>query len=63
MPFSLIAKNLFKHPLRALLTAASLAVALFLLCVLRSLVVALDVGVRNAAANRLIVLSSTSLFV
>lgn len=63
MLFALVRKNLFKHPLRALLTAASLAVALFLLCVLRSLVVALDVGVRNAAANRLIVQSSTSLFV
>lgn len=63
LPFRLIRKNLFKHKIRAILTIASLAVAIFLLCVLRSLVVALDAGVRSAEANRLIVQSSVSLFV
>jgi putative ABC transport system permease protein len=63
LPFRLVRKNLFKHKIRAILTIASFAVAIFLLCVLRSLVVALDAGVRSAAANRLIVQSSVSLFV
>lgn len=55
--------NLRKHPLRLLLTGGALAVAVFLLCVLRSLVVALDAGVREAKSNRLIVQSAVSLFV
>ena len=63
MPLSLVFKNLFAHPLRALLTMSSLAVAIFLLCVLRSLVVSLDAGVRNATSNRLVVQSAVSLFV
>jgi putative ABC transport system permease protein len=63
IPFRLVRKNLFKHKIRAILTIASLSVAIFLLCVLRSLVVALDAGVRSAEANRLIVQSSVSLFV
>jgi putative ABC transport system permease protein len=63
IPFRLVRKNLFKHKIRTSLTIASLAVAMFLLCVLRSLVVALDAGVRSASANRLIVQSSVSLFV
>lgn len=63
MPFVLVYKNLFKHWVRAGLTVGSLAIALFLLCVLRSLVVALDAGVRESAANRQIVQSTVSLFV
>jgi putative ABC transport system permease protein len=63
LPFRLIRKNMFKRKLRAILTIASLAIAIFLLCFLRSLVVALDAGVRSAAANRVIVQSSVSLFV
>ncbi len=63
MPIRLVFKNLFAHPLRALLTLASLAVAIFLLCVLRSLVVSLDAGVRAATSNRLVVQSAVSLFV
>lgn len=62
-PFQLVFKNLFKHQIRSLLTVGSIAVALFLLCVLRSLVVSLDAGVRASAINRLIVQSSVSLFV
>lgn len=62
-PLRLVFKNLFKHKIRGLLTVGSIAVALFLLCVLRALVVSLDAGVRAAAINRLIVQSSVSLFV
>ncbi|MBI4879246.1 MAG: ABC transporter permease [Planctomycetes bacterium] len=63
MPLRLVPRNLLKHPLRSLLTLLSLAVALFLLCLLRSLVVALDAGVRGAKSDRVIVQSAVSLFV
>jgi putative ABC transport system permease protein len=63
IPFRLVRKNLFKHKLRAILTIASLAIAIFLLCVLRSLVVTMNAGVRSAQANRIVVQSSVSLFV
>lgn len=63
IPFRLVTKNLAKHKLRFVLTVLSLAVAIFLLCVLRSLVVALNAGVADAAANRVIVQSKVSLFV
>ncbi len=63
LPLRLVRKNLFKHKLRFTLTVLSLAVAIFLLCVLRSLVVALDAGVRAAAINRVVVQSRVSLFV
>ena len=63
MPWRLIYKNITKHWMRSTLTVGSLILALFLLCLLRSLVVALDAGVRNAAVDRLIVQSSVSLFV
>ncbi|MBL8856902.1 MAG: ABC transporter permease [Planctomycetes bacterium] len=62
-PTRLVFKNLLKHKLRVLLTVASIAIAVFLLCALQSLVVALDAGVREAASNRLIVQSKVSLFV
>lgn len=62
-PTRLVFKNLLKHPLRIFLTVASITIAIFLLCALRSLVVALDAGVREAASNRLIVQSKVSLFV
>ncbi len=63
IPVRLVTKNLLKHKLRFVLTVLSLAVAIFLLCVLRSLVVALNAGVVDAAANRIIVQSKVSLFV
>jgi putative ABC transport system permease protein len=59
----LVGRNLLKHTVRSGLTVASLIVAIFLLCVLRSLVVALDAGVRGAKRDRLIVQSAVSLFV
>lgn len=63
VPFRLVARNLFKHPVRTLLTVGSLIVALFLLCVLRSLVVTLEAGVEAARSDRIIVQSAVSLFV
>jgi len=63
MPWRLVFKNLTNHWFRSLLTIGALVIALFLLCTLRTLVVALDAGVRDAAANRLIVQSQVSLFV
>ncbi len=62
-PFQLVWRNLTKRKARFLLTAGSLAIAIFLLCLLRSLVVALEAGVKAAAADRLIVQSKVSLFV
>ena len=59
----LVLRNLLRHPLRSLLTAASLLVALFLLCTLRSLVTTLDAVTEAAASNRLIVQSAVSLYV
>jgi len=63
VPLRLVRKNLFKHPVRTLLTMGSLTVALFLLCVLRSIVVTLDAGVAAAKSDRIIVQSAVSLFV
>ena len=63
IPLILVPKNLGKHWLRTLLTAGSITVAVFLLCVLRALVVSLDAGVRESASDRLIVQSAVSLFV
>lgn len=63
IPLRLVFKNLAKHKVRSVLTVASLFVALFLLCLLRALVVSLDIGVRNAKSDRIIVQSAVSLFV
>jgi len=63
MPLRLVLANLRSHPLRSLLTLASIAVAIFLLCTLRSLLVTLDAGVDAASSRRLIVQSAVSLFV
>jgi putative ABC transport system permease protein len=63
IPLRLVRKNLFKHKLRFTLTVLSIAIAIFLLCVLQSLVVTLQAGVHAAATNRLIVQSKVSLFV
>ncbi len=56
-------RNLWQHKLRSLLTVGSLAVALFTLCVLRSIVTTLEAGLENANSNRLWVQSAVSLFV
>lgn len=59
----LILRSLLRHPVRTLLTIGSLAVALFLLCFLRSLVTTLEAGVASANQQRLWVQSAVSLFV
>src|SRR5215831_6860284 len=61
--FKLVRRNLLKHKVRSGLTIGSLIVAILLLCVLQSLVVALTAGVRGAKRDRLIVQSAVSLFV
>ncbi len=63
LPLRLVFKNLFRHPVRSALTAASLTVAFFLLCTLQSLVVTLDAGVEDAKSDRLVVQSAVSLYV
>jgi len=59
----LVVRNLTKHKLRSLLTVGSLVVALFLLCILRTLVTTLEAGTQAAKSNRLWVQSAVSLFV
>lgn len=61
--FRLVRRNVTQHPLRSLLTVGSLVVAIFLLCMLRSLIVALNSGVQDAQSNRYWVQSAVSLFV
>ncbi|MFN0008017.1 MAG: ABC transporter permease [Planctomycetota bacterium] len=63
IPLRLVRKNLLKHKVRFVLTVLSMTVAIFLLCALRSLVVALEAGVKASSTNRLVVQSSVSLFV
>lgn len=63
MPWILIIQNLRAHKMRTLLTVGSLAVAVFLLCFLKTVLVSLEAGVAASATNRLIVQSAVSLFV
>lgn len=59
----LVLRHLLGHKGRSLLTIGAVAIAVFLLCVLRSLVTALDAGVEAASSSRLMVQSAVSLFV
>lgn len=59
----LIVRNLLRHPLRSLLTVGSLAIALFLLCALRSLETTLNAVTELADTSRMIVQSAVSLYV
>lgn len=63
MPWRLVWRNVMAHPLRSFLTLASVAVAVFLLCVLRAAVVGLTATVEKAATHRLWVQSAVSLYV
>lgn len=63
VPFKLVGRYLTRHPIRSFLTVASIAVAVFLLCLLRTLVVALDAGVQASRGDRAYVQSAVSLFV
>ncbi|HEU4420268.1 MAG TPA: ABC transporter permease, partial [Planctomycetota bacterium] len=63
MPFKLLLRNLLAHPVRSLLTAGSVTVAVFLLCVLDAANRGLDTAVATASSTRLWVQSAVSLFV
>ena len=63
IPLKLIRRYLTKHPVRSFLTIGSMVVATFLLCMLQSLIVALEAGVKGAQSNRLWIQSAVSLFV
>jgi putative ABC transport system permease protein len=58
----LVFKNLFSHPVRSVLTIGSLAIAIFLMCFLASLVTALNAGVNQIGVRRLWTQSAISLF-
>lgn len=60
---TLIRRQILRHLVRSLLTVGSLTVALFLLCVLRTLLTTIEAGVESANARRLWVQSAVSLFV
>jgi len=59
----LVWRGLTRRFLRTVLTLASLTVAFFLMCTLRSLVTTLNAGADAASESRLIVQSAVSLFV
>ena len=61
--FKLVWRNLLRRPMRSLLTIASICVAIFLICGLRTLITTINAGVQNADSRRLAVMSSTGLFV
>src|SRR5262245_12272734 len=63
MPFKLLLRNLLAHPVRSVLTAGSVTVAVFLLCVLDAANRGLDTAVATASSSRLWVQSAVSLFV
>jgi len=63
MPIRLLLRNLFGHRLRAILTVGSVAVAVFLLCILIAVSRGLDSAVAQASTTRLWVQSAVSLFV
>lgn len=61
--FQLVWRNLMRRPMRSVLTILSLAVAIFLICSLRSLITTLEAGVAAADNRRMAVMSKTGLFV
>ena len=63
MPWKLLLRNVLRHPIRALLTIGSVAVAVFLLCILDASYRGLDAAVADASKTRLWVQSAVSLFV
>jgi putative ABC transport system permease protein len=59
----LIWRNLLRRPLRSTLTGLSIVVAIFLICMLITLVTTLRAGTETADSRRLVVMSATGLFV
>ena len=62
-PFLLVWRNLLRRPMRSVLTIASIVVAVFLICSLRTLITTIHAGVENADSRRLAVMSAVGLFV
>ncbi|MDF1702113.1 MAG: ABC transporter permease [Planctomycetota bacterium] len=58
----LVRRQALSHPVRALLTIGAVAVAIFLLCFLRSIVTSLDAAVKESSGRRIITASAVSLF-
>ncbi|MDA1194143.1 MAG: FtsX-like permease family protein [Planctomycetota bacterium] len=58
----LVRRQALSHPVRALLTVGAVAVAMFLLCFLRSIVTSLDAAVKESSGRRIITASAVSLF-
>jgi putative ABC transport system permease protein len=63
MPVRLLLRNVLAHPVRAFLTIGSIAVAVFLVCVLQAVTAGMTRAVDASSANRLLVQSAVSLFV
>ncbi len=61
--WTLTRRNLLRHPLRTVLTCGAVALAIFLVCTLRSLVTTLDNTAVSERNERLWVQSAVSLFV
>ncbi len=59
----LLPAHLRRNRLRSALTAASVAVAVFLFCLLRTVVTSIDATVTNASSSRVVTSSAVSLFV
>jgi putative ABC transport system permease protein len=62
-PWILVRRHLVTHWVRTLLTGSGMVVALYLYCLLSSLVTTLHAVVDQAASNRLVTQSAVSLFV
>ncbi len=60
---NLIWRNLLRRPLRSTLTALSIVVAIFLICMLVTLITTINAGAERADNRRLVVMSATGLFV
>ena len=63
MPWRLMLRNVLGHPLRSILTVLSVAVAVFLVCVLHAVTSGLERTLDAHASNRLLVQSAVSLYV
>lgn len=61
-PLRVVLRNITRHPLRTLLTSGAIAVAVFLLAALHTIVDSLDQAVDEAGEDRVIVQSGLSLF-
>ncbi len=59
----LVWRNLVRRPLRSTLTILSLAIAIFLICGLRTMITTMRAGAEHANPRRLAVMSASGLFV